>query len=248
MSMDAPDTPVIPRDLPARVANYSWDAIAVDLDAQGAAVLPGLFGIEECFAATNLLVDGAARATPSLPEQRAWAEGDSRYFNYPLPELIETLRSTLYPFLTPVANSWHDRMGLAERFPPTFTEFLNVCHRDRQTLPTSIIYDHRVGQQSLLHQDVYGRHQFPLQVLVLLSQPGWDFTGGEFVITEQRPRMQTRPEVVALQKGDAVVFAVSGRPVTGSRGTYRVNLRHGLSQVRHGQQRALSIVFHDASV
>jgi uncharacterized protein len=230
-----------------RISEFSWSRISTDLDAYGAAVLPGLLGADECKVVNSLFVDPTLSRTSPIAEQRGWGNGDYRYFRYPMPALIHGLRTALYPHLAPIANAWNERMDLAERYPTTHREFLQVCHRAGQALPTSALLEHVVGQQSLLHQDLYGDHIFPLQVSILLSQPGEEFIGGEFVITEQRPRMQTRPEVVTLNRGDAVILAVSNRPVTGTRGSYRVNLRHGFSKIREGQQRALSIVFHDAA-
>jgi hypothetical protein len=231
----------------ARIPRFDWTKVSLDLDVYGAAVLPGLRSAADIQTATALSNGPAASRTPALDEQRAWGDGDYRYFRYPMPELVSGLRTTLYPYLAPIANVWNERMDISERYPTTHLEYLEICRRAGQTVPTSMLLDHGVGQRSLLHQDLYGAYSFPLQVAILLSTPGSDFLGGEFVITEQRPRMQTRPEVVTLDRGDAVVFAVANRPVTGTRGTYRVNLRHGFSKVRKGQQRALSIVFHDAA-
>ena len=230
-----------------RIAQLSWDQIAVDLDAYGAAVLPGLLSADEVKVVTDLYSDPTLSRIPAAAEQRGWGDGDYRYFQYPMPELVDGVRAALYPHLVPIANAWNERMEISERYPQTHLQFLEMCSRAGQTIPTSMLLDHGLDRRSLLHQDLYGAHAFPLQAVIQLSQPGEDFAGGEFVITEQRPRMQTRPEVVTLGKGDAVVFAVSNRPVTGTRGTYRVNLRHCFSKVREGRQRALSIVFHDAA-
>lgn len=231
----------------ARIAQYPWDRIAEDLDAYGAAVLPGLLSVDECTAAAELRTDASLTPIPPAADQRAWGNGDYCYFRYPVPDFIGGLRTALYPHLAPIANAWNERMEIAERYPRTHQMYLRACHNAGQTLSTSMLFDHAVGQQCLLHQDVYGDLTFPLQVVILLSRPGKDFAGGEFVITEQRPRMQTRPEVIVLNQGDAVVLAVSNRPVTGTRGTYRVNLRHGFSKIQEGRQRALGIIFHDAA-
>lgn len=231
----------------ARMDRYPWDRIAEDLDTYGAAVLPGLLSTDECVAAAKLFSGTTLSRVPSVDDQRSWGNGDYRYVRYPMPELITNLRTAIYPRLAPVANAWNETMGIGEHYPAVHKDYLEICRRAGQTVPTSMMLEHTVGQQSLLHQDVYGERVFPLQAAIMLSQRGVDYAGGEFVITEQRPRMQTRPEVVALNKGDAVVFAVSNRPVTGKRGTYRVNLRHGFSKVRDGRQLALSIIFHDAA-
>lgn len=231
----------------ARIPQYSWDRIAEDLSAYGAAVLPGLLSADECVFAADLRTDPALTRIPPVADQRAWGNGDYCYFRYPMPDFVSGLRTALYPQLAPIANAWNERMEIAECYPRTHQAYLQSCHNAGQTLSTSMLLDHAAGQQCLLHQDIYGDLAFPLQVIIALSRRGEDFAGGEFVITEQRPRMQTRPEVVVLNQGDAVVFAVSNRPVMGTRGTYRVNLRHGFSKVREGRQRALSIIFHDAA-
>jgi len=230
----------------ARIDQYRWDRIATDLDAYGASVLPGLLSTDECIAAEQLLTGGSLSRVPSVEEQRAWGNGNYRYTRYPMPDLMSELRAVIYPYLVTIANGWNEKMEIDERYPISHSEYLGICRQARQTVPTSMMLEHIVDQQSLLHQDVFGEQVFPLQMVIMLSQRGTEYAGGEFVITEQRPRMQTRPEVVTLNKGDAVVFAVSNRPVTGTRGTYRVNLRHGFSKVREGRQRALSITFHDA--
>lgn len=231
----------------ARIARRPWDRIAKDLDAYGAAILSGLLSADECIAAQKLFSDSALSRAPSVEDQRSWGNGNYRYVRYPMPELITNLRTAIYSHLAPIANAWNQAMGIGGRYPAAHEDYLGICRRARQTVPTSMMLEHSVGQQSLLHQDIYGEHAFPLQVVIMLSQRGIDYDGGEFVITEQRPRMQTRPEVVTLNKGDAVVLAVSNRPVTGKRGSYRVNLRHGFSKVRDGRQLALSIIFHDAA-
>lgn len=230
-----------------RIAQHPWDRISEDLDAYGAAVLPGLLSADECVGAAELFTDRKLSNVPSVEDQRSWGNGAYRYARYPMPTLISDLRTAIYPRLAPIANVWNEKMEIGERYPIAHKEYLDICRRAGQTVPTSMMLEHVTGQQSLLHQDIYGEQAFPLQVAIMLSQRGTDYAGGEFVITEQRPRMQTRPEVVALNKGDAVVFAVSNRPVAGTRGTYRVNLRHGFSKVREGRQVALSIIFHDAA-
>jgi len=174
-------------------------------------------------------------------------EGEYRYFNYPLPDPVAALRATLYPRLAPIANRWHAALRMEADFPDEHAAFVERCHRDGQRRPTPLLLRYTAGDYNCLHQDLYGTHVFPLQVAILLSQPQTDFTGGEFVLTEQRPRMQSRVEVMPLNQGDAVVFAVHQRPVAGTRGTYRVNMRHGVSRIRSGQRYTLGIIFHDAA-
>ncbi len=178
--------------------------------------------------------------------RHGFGSGEYKYFRYPLPEVVARMRTALYPRLAPVANRWNASLGLDDRFPDRHAQFLRRCHAAGQRRPTPLLLQYAAGDYNCLHQDLYGEHVFPLQLTVLLSEPGRDFAGGEFVLTEQRPRMQSRAEVVPLAKGDAVVFAVRHRPVRGSRGVYRVNLRHGVSRVRWGQRHTLGIIFHDA--
>lgn len=231
----------------SRLERLPWERVAEDLDKYGAAVLPGLLSAAECRAMAGLSSDPALSPVPPVEAQSTWGNGDHRYLGYPMPGAVAGLRAALYARLVGIANDWNRRMEVGQRYPEAHRDYREVCRRAGQTLSTSMLMDHTVGQFSFLHQDLYGTQSFPLQAAILLSQPGADFSGGEFVITEQRPRMQTRPEVVTLNQGDAALFAVSGRPVTGSRGAYRVNLRHGFSKVRAGRLRALSIIFHDAA-
>ena len=178
--------------------------------------------------------------------RHGFGKGEYRYFRYPLPALIGGLRSALYAKLVPLANAWNERMGEGIRYPATQEGYLGLCHAAGQVRPTPLLLQYGAGDFNALHQDLYGDLVFPVQVAVLLSEPGRDFTGGEFVLTEQRPRMQSRAEVVPLRQGDAVAFAVHNRPVKGSKGYYRVNLRHGVSRIRSGRRHTLGIIFHDA--
>jgi hypothetical protein len=229
-----------------RILQYPWPRLSEDLDVYGVAVLPSLLSADECKAMSALFSDQTLTRVTPVEAFRTWGTGGHCYFKYPMPDLVAGLRTALYPRLSSIANDWNLRMKIDQRYPEDHRQYLQSCHRAGQTLPTSMLSEYAAAEFSNLHQDVYGDMVFPLQVTVLLSQPDEDFTGGEFVITEQRPRMQTRPEVVSLNKGDAVAFAVSNRPVAGTRGTYRVNLRHGFSKIRTGRLRTFSLVFHDA--
>ncbi len=229
-----------------RLAGYDWNAFASELDDHGCAVLPQILAPEECRAIATLYPDDAHFRSHIHMARHGFGRGEYRYFNYPLPDLIEGLRTALYPRLALVANDWNARMGVDRRYPDTHGDFLKECHAAGQTRPTPLLLQYGPGDFNCLHQDLYGDLAFPLQMAILLSEPGRDFTGGEFVLTEQRPRMQSRVEVVALRQGDAVVFAVHNRPVRGSKGSYRVNLRHGVSRLRSGQRHTAGIIFHDA--
>ncbi len=230
-----------------RVAAISWKTTAGDLDAQGWSVLPNLLSANECDAASKMYSDaGHLFRSRVVMGRHGFGRGEYRYFAYPLPGLVHELRTTIYPHLTTIANSWNGRMKIDVRFPKKHKEFLDQCHAAGQVRPTPLLLQYGTGDYNCLHQDLYGEHVFPLQVAILLSEPGRDFVGGEFVLTEQRPRMQTRPSVVPLTKGDAVAFAVNQRPHKGTRGDYRVALRHGVSKLREGHRHTLGIIFHDA--
>ena len=229
-----------------RVNALDWQRISRDLDEQGNAVLHGLLSSVECDALSALYPGEEPFRSRVIMERHGFGKGEYKYFRYPLPEIVAGLRTALYPHLQPVANRWNQLMGVDVRYPQRHEEFIERCHRAGQRRPTPLLLQYGAGDFNCLHQDLYGEHVFPIQVTVLLSEPGRDFTGGEFVLTEQRPRMQSRPEVVALRKGDAVAFAVHYRPVQGKRGPYRVNFRHGVSRLRSGQRHTLGIIFHDA--
>lgn len=228
-------------------AAVDWTAVAADLDAQGWAVLKGLLTAAECDAAAALYDRPTGFRSQVIMARHGFGRGEYRYFAYPLPQLVQALRDSLYPYLAPIANRWHEAMGMAGRFPARHAEFLERCHAAGQVRPTPLLLRYGPGDYNCLHQDLYGEHVFPLQAAILLSEPGVEFEDGEFVLTEQRPRMQSRASVVPLKKGDAVVFAVNSRPVRGTKGVYRVNLRHGVSALRSGRRHTLGIIFHDAA-
>ncbi len=229
------------------IDTLDWTSAAADLDARGWTVLPGLLDPTQCGETAALYDREQGFRKQVVMERHGYGQGEYRYFAYPLPPLIGMLRETLYPRLAPIANRWHERMGFDVRFPGEHGDFLDRCHRAGQLKPTPLVLRYGPSDYNCLHQDLYGEHVFPLQVAVLLSEPGKDFTGGEFVLTEQRPRMQSRAEVVPLGLGDAVVFAVSQRPRAGSRGDHRVNMRHGVATIRSGRRHVLGIIFHDAA-
>ena len=231
----------------ARVDALDWPGIAADLDARGSALLPGLLERGECEALAALYDDDTPFRSRVVMANHGYGRGEYKYFRYPLPQAVQVLRSAFYPHLAPVANRWNEAMQREVAYPPRHADFLARCHDAGQPRPTPLLLRYFAGDYNCLHQDLYGEHVFPLQVAVLLSQPGRDFEGGEFVLTEQRPRMQSRAEVVPLRQGDAVVFAVHQRPVAGTRGTYRVSLRHGVSRLRSGRRHSLGVIFHDAA-
>jgi uncharacterized protein len=228
------------------VDSYDWDAIGSDLNASGCAVLPKILSPDQCEAIAALYAHEDRFRSHIHMARHGFGKGEYRYFKYPLPDLIEELRTALYSHAAAFANAWNERMNVATRYPADHAGYLKICHNAGQTRPTPLLLQYTAGDFNCLHQDLYGDLAFPLQVTVLLSAPDKDFTGGEFVLTEQRPRMQSRVEVVPLQQGDAVLFAVHNRPVRGTKGNYRVNLRHGVSQIRSGRRHTLGIIFHDA--
>jgi hypothetical protein len=229
-----------------RIESIDWSAVGRDLDTYGCALLPRLLSTDECTAvAASYDTDALFRSTVVMA-RHGFGRGEYRYFAYPLPPLLTELRSMLYPPLAAIANRWHEALGIDRRYPGTHAEYIEYCHAAGQTRPTPLLLRYRAGDYNCLHQDVYGEYVFPLQVAFLLSEPDRDFTGGEFVLTEQRPRMQSRVEVVPLRQGRAVIFAVSSRPLQGTRGIYKVNMRHGVSRVRSGHRHTLGIIFHDA--
>jgi uncharacterized protein len=217
-----------------------------NLDAYGWAILPKLLTPGECEAVAVMYVEDHRFRSHIVMARHGFGRGEYKYFRYPLPDTISALRAALYQQLSPIANRWNESMGIDVRFPDAHADFIARCHKAGQTKPTPLLLQYGEGDFNALHQDLYGEHVFPLQVAILLSEPGKDFTGGEFVLVEQRPRMQSRAEVVPLGRGDGVVFAVHHRPVQGARGVYRVALRHGVSRLRSGHRHTLGVIFHDA--
>ena len=230
-----------------RVKSVDWERASHNLDVHGSAMIQDLLTAAECGSLSMLYSIDHLFRSRVIMGRHGFGRGEYKYFSYPLPDIVAGLRNAIYPRLAPIANRWNEAMGIDVRFPDKHAEFVERCHAAGQLRPTPLLLQYGPDDYNCLHQDLYGEHVFPLQVAVLLSAPALDFTGGEFVITEQRPRMQSRPEVVPLRQGDAVVFAVHHRPVRGTRGVYRVNLRHGVSRVRSGHRHTLGIIFHDAT-
>jgi hypothetical protein len=230
-----------------RLSAIDWQRVYDGLDARGCAMVERLLSGDQCRDLLALYVADERFRSTIVMARHGYGSGEYRYFSYPLPALIAELRTGLYEKLAPQANRWNERLGSDVRFPAVHAEFIERCHAAGQLRPTPLLLRYRTDDYNCLHQDLYGEHVFPLQVAILLSEPGRDFTGGEFVLTEQRPRMQSRAEVVPLGLGDAVVFAVNERPALGKRGTYRVKLRHGVSRLRSGHRHAAGIIFHDAT-
>jgi hypothetical protein len=229
-----------------RIDGHDWNLIEEDLNAHGCAPLPGLLGADECSSTANQYDSPERFRSRMVMARRGFGKGEYQYFAYPLPPLVAELRDALYPRLAAIVNRWNAAPDSQQSFPPSHPEYLDRCHRGGQTRPTPLLLKYGEGDYNCLHQDLYGELVFPLQVAILLSCPQRDFTGGEFVLTEQRPRMQSRVEVVPLRQGDGVVFPVHHRPVKGTRGSYRVTMRHGVSRIRTGHRYTLGIIFHDA--
>lgn len=233
--------------LGSRIDEIDADALKDELGSFGCALIPSLLRDEACNEIAALYPEDEKFRSRVHMARHGFGKGEYKYFDYPLPDIIATLREKIYPLLFPVANDWNERMGIDTRFPEAHRAYLEQCHNAGQLRPTPLLLQYVEGDFNCLHQDVYGDLLFPLQMAVLLSQPGKDFAGGEFVLTEQRPRMQSRAEVMPLRQGDAVIFAVRNRPVKGTKGTYRVNMRHGVSRLRSGMRHTLGIIFHDAN-
>ena len=235
------------RPIDERVAELDWDAITAALDRAGHATTPPLLTRRECDSLIALYdLDDGFRSRVVM-ERHAFGRGEYKYFSYPLPSPVDGLRRAIYPRLVPIANRWRRSLGQGGEFPEKLDEYLSACHAAGQQRPTPLILRYGADDYNCLHQDIYGELVFPLQMTVLLSRPGADFTGGEFLLVEQRPRAQSKGEVVPLAQGEAVVFAVRHRPAPGKRGTYRVNLRHGVSRIRSGERLSLGLIFHDAA-
>jgi len=230
----------------SHVESLDWQRIANELNESGNTLLKGILTPQDCEALTSLYGNDEIFRSRVVMARHGFGRGEYKYFSYPLPDILQGLRTSLYERLAPVGNLWNQQMGIEVRYPAKHADFIERCHKAGQLRPTPLLLQYGTGDYNCLHQDLYGEHVFPIQVAFLLSEPGRDFTGGEFVLTEQRPRMQTRPEVVPLRQGDAVAFAVHHRPVQGTRGIYRVNLRHGVSRLQSGQRHTVGIIFHDA--
>ena len=243
---ESPATADTPDSLAARVSAINWQRIEADLDAQGHAMVTGFMPPDACEALTAAYEDDILFRSRIVMARHGFGRGEYKYFAYPLPDMVEEIRTALYPRLAPLANRWNGSMGIDVTYPNDHASFLDRCHAAGQQRATPLLLRYGAGDYNCMHQDLYGEHVFPLQAAILLSEPQRDFTGGEFVLTEQRPRMQSRVDVVPLRQGDAVVFAVHHRPVQGARGPYRVNLRHGVSRVRSGHRHTLGVIFHDA--
>jgi uncharacterized protein len=234
-------------DIAGRVRHVAWDRVRAELDERGCATMTELLTPAECEEIAALYPHDTLFRSRIVMGRHGFGRGEYKYFTYPLPGMVEILREALYPHLVASANAWNATMGIEVRYPDTHDEFLTRCHAAGQARPTPLLLRYGPDDYNCLHQDLYGEHVFPIQVAILLSSPQHDFEGGEFVLTEQRPRMQSRVEVVSLQQGDAVAFAVHHRPVRGTRGSYRVNMRHGVSRIVRGQRHTLGIIFHDAT-
>jgi hypothetical protein len=241
-----PATKARSTEMARRVESLGWQQIAVDLDAYGCAMAKGVLLGDECRELAALYRQDAPFRSRIAMSRHGFGRGEYKYWAYPLPETVATLRNTLYPYLAEVANRWNRLMKIEVRYPAQHATYLAQCHQAGQTKPTPLLLQYGEGDFNCLHQDVYGDRVFPLQATFLLSVPGKDFTGGEFVLTEQRPRIQSRAEVVSLEEGDGVIFAVDQRPVQGIRGAYLVNLRHGVSRIRSGHRHTMGMIFHDA--
>jgi hypothetical protein len=236
---------VEPQNLATRVAALEWEQIATNLDMHGCATTGVLLTPSECLSLTASYNSDALFRSRVIMARHGFGRGEYKYFAYPLPEAVAVLRDSLFPPLAEIANTWSTAQGGPLRYPREHQAYLGRCHKAGQCKPTPLLLSYGPGDYNCLHQDLYGELVFPLQVAFLLSRPR-DFTGGEFVLTEQRPRMQSRAEVVPLRQGEGVVFPVHHRPVRGARGTYQVNMRHGVSRLHSGRRHTLGIIFHDA--
>ena len=235
-----------PLSIEERVGAIDWERVSHDLDVRGSATVEYILSPEECARMAALYSRDELFRSRVVMARHGFGRGEYKYFAYPLPAIVASLRTYVYPRLVPIANRWNHAMGIGVRYPDQHAEFLERCHEAGQVKPTPLLLQYGIDDYNCLHQDLYGEHIFPLQLAILLSDPEEDFTGGEFVMTEQRPRMQSRPVVIPLRQGEGVVFAVHQRPVQGTRGFYRVNLRHGVSRIRSGHRHTVGVIFHDA--
>jgi hypothetical protein len=233
-------------EIQGRVDSVDWKQVQVELNAQGWAVVQKLLSLAEADFVAGLYRQEEGFRSHVIMARHGFGRGEYKYFSYPLPPLIQALRTAAYPHLAPIANQWHERMGKEIRFPDDHAAFLDRCHQAAQTQPTPLLLEYVTDDYNCLHRDLYGEHVFPMQLAILLDQPGDDFVGGEFVMTEQRPRMQTRAMVLPLRKGDAAIFAVNSRPMKGARGDYQVKLNHGVSKLYSGKRHTVGVIFHDA--
>jgi len=234
------------RSIAERVRAIAWEQALQELDVQGNAKINGMLTADECQALSSLYQQDELFRSTVVMQRHSFGRGEYRYFKYPLPDNVAELRTAIYPHLVPLANRWNEAMGIDVRYPAEHADYIERCHQAGQNRPTPLLLRYGTDDYNCLHQDLYGEQVFPLQLTILLSKPDNDFTGGEFVMAEQRPRMQSRPIVVSLRQGDGVVFAVNNRPAQGTRGVYRVKLRHGVSRIQSGQRYALGVIFHDA--
>lgn len=232
--------------LEERIQIFRWETIYHTLDNQGFAILNSLLNPDECFQLIQVYDSEDSFRSKINMERYRFGKGEYKYFTYPLPTLVQTLRDRLYPHLSPLANRWNEALNNPFRFPNTHSGYLELCYQNGQQRPTPLLLKYKAEDYNCLHQDLYGEMVFPLQVAIALSQPNLDYTGGEFILVEQKPRAQSRAHAITLNQGDAIIFAVHHRPVQGTRGFYRVNLKHGVSTIQAGQRYCLGIIFHDA--
>ncbi|SFX49904.1 2OG-Fe(II) oxygenase [Pseudomonas sp. NFACC36] len=240
------DSPIPHFSPPPTLRIADWPSLERSLDQDGSTIIRNLLSVPQCRLLSSLYAEPGRFRSKVIMARHGFGRGEYQYFRYPLPDLVQQLREALYPRLVPLANRWNACMGIEARYPDRHSDFIQRCHAAGQLRPTPLLLQYGPQDYNCLHQDLYGEQVFPLQVAILLSAPDQDFTGGEFVLTEQRPRMQSRPQVIDLKQGDAVVFAVHQRPIKGVRGYYRVNMRHGVSRVNDGRRHTLGIIFHDA--
>ena len=246
MSAAPSTTSARPVSIQQRVAMINWDQVSQELDNEGYGTIESILSADECDEISGLFGIDRLFRSHVVMERHRFGQGEYKYFSYPLPNIVASLRKVVYPQLVPIANRWNKALGIGARYPAQHADYIKLCHLSGQNKPTPLLLKYGTGDYNCLHQDLYGEHLFPLQLAILLSEPDRDFSGGEFVLTEQRPRMQSRPIVVPLRKGEGVIFAVRHRPVQGTKNVYRVNMRHGVSRIRSGNRHTLGIIFHDA--